>query len=60
MDDGSIREDFDVTPKMSSYLVAFIVSDLVNTNVSDPADEQANNLPTINIYTRKEVADMTK
>lgn len=56
---GYIREDFDITPKMSTYLVAFIVSDLVNTNVSKGI-QQPTNLPEINIWTRKEVADMTK
>lgn len=44
---------------MSTYLVAFMVTDLVNTNasrgLSPPTD-----LPEINIWTRKDVADMTR
>lgn len=43
---------------MSSYLVAYQVSDLVNTNVTQK--EQPKDLPVINIYTRKDVSDMTK
>lgn len=58
LDDGNIKEDFMVTPKMSSYLVAYQVSDLVNTNVTQK--EQPKDLPVINIYTRKDVSDMTK
>ncbi|XP_037030897.1 aminopeptidase N isoform X2 [Bradysia coprophila] len=53
---GYIQEDFEITPKMSTYLVAFIVSDLVIANVSTVP--LASNLPRINIWTRKEVADM--
>lgn len=53
---GFIREDFDVTPQMSTYLIAFIVSTLVNTNVSR---ETLPNLPAINIWAREDVADMT-
>lgn len=56
---GYIQENFAITPKMSTYLVAFMVSDLVNTNasrgVSLPED-----MPEINIWTRKDVADMTR
>lgn len=54
---GYIREDFGVTPKMSTYLIGFIVSNLVNTNVSRPQDTPK--LPEINFWARKEVADMT-
>lgn len=44
---------------MSSYLVAFIVSNLVNTNVTQ-TEELPKDLPAINIWTRKDVADMTR
>ncbi|KAJ6637110.1 Aminopeptidase Ey, partial [Pseudolycoriella hygida] len=53
---GYIQEDFEITPKMSTYLVAFIVSDLVIANVTNLP--LSSNLPRINIWTRKEVADM--
>lgn len=39
---------------MSTYLVAFIVSNLVNTNAS-----RFDVAPRINVWTRPEVADMT-
>lgn len=55
---GYIREDFEITPKMSTYLVAFTVSDLVIANVSDVPLPP--NLPRINIWTRKEVDDMAR
>lgn len=42
---------------MSTYLVAFIVSDLVKTNSS--LGESSDSMPAINIWTRPEVADMT-
>lgn len=54
---GFIREDFAITPRMSTYLIAFIASTLVNTNVSRP--EEHPNLPVINIWSREDVADMT-
>lgn len=41
---------------MSTYLVAFIVSDLVIANVTNLP--LSSNLPRINIWTRKDVADM--
>lgn len=56
---GHIEEDFDVTPEMSTYLVAFMISDLVNTNASRGVQQPAS-LPSINIWTRSNVADMTK
>lgn len=43
---------------MSTYLVAFTVSDLVIANVSDVPLPP--NLPRINIWTRKEVDDMAR
>lgn len=56
---GYIREDFDITPKMSTYLVAFMVTDLIKTNPtkSNKIDPE---LPNINIWSRKEAADMTQ
>lgn len=56
---GYVREDFNITPKMSTYLVAFMVTDLVKTNTksSSPQDQS---LPEINIWSRKEAADMTQ
>lgn len=59
MHPGFIREDFMVTPNMSTYLVAFMVSDLVNTNASTDIGETLK-MPKINIWSRKNVADMTK
>lgn len=44
---------------MSTYLVAFIVSDLVNTNASHEL-AQPTRLPVINVWARKNVASMTK
>lgn len=55
-----MREDFDVTPKMSTYLVAFMVTDLIKTNVSQAKKPADNRLPEINIWTRRNVADMTQ
>lgn len=56
---GYIREDFDITPKMSTYLVAFMVTDLIKTNPtkSTPTDPD---LPDISIWSRNEAADMTQ
>lgn len=54
-----IREDFHITPNMSTYLVAFMATNLVNTNVSHSIEKDAT-LPEINIWSRKEVADMTQ
>lgn len=56
---GYIREDFQITPRMSTYLVAFMASNLVKTNASETAIKNAK-LPQINIWSRKEVADMTQ
>lgn len=42
---------------MSTYLIAFIVSTLVNTNVSQ--HETLPDLPIINFWSREDVADMT-
>lgn len=56
---GYYREDFQMTPRMSTYLVAFMASNLVKTNASESAIKDAK-LPQINIFTRKEVADMTQ
>ncbi|XP_055326116.1 endoplasmic reticulum aminopeptidase 2-like, partial [Sitodiplosis mosellana] len=44
---------------MSTYLVAFMATNLVKTNASETAIKDAK-LPQINIWSRKEVADMTQ
>lgn len=56
---GYMREDFDITPKMSTYLVAFMVTDLIKTNPIK-SNEIDPDLPNINIWSRKEAADMTQ
>lgn len=43
---------------MSTYLVAFIVSNLVNANEANQKI-QLSSLPQINVWTRPEVTDMT-
>ncbi|XP_058451744.1 aminopeptidase N isoform X2 [Malaya genurostris] len=50
---GYLREDFEVTPRMSTYLVAFIVSDLKLVQRSQGFT------PQINIWSRAEVGKMT-
>lgn len=55
---GYIREDFDKTPEMSTYLVAFMVTNLVKTNTTQSLGNPSG--PEINIWSRKEVADMTQ
>ncbi|KAL5282628.1 hypothetical protein ACFFRR_005619 [Megaselia abdita] len=55
--EGFVRDDFQTTPRMPTYLVAFIVSDLIKSNVTD------NDLiksPVVNIWTRPETTGMTK
>uniref|UniRef100_A0A336M1Y0 Aminopeptidase n=1 Tax=Culicoides sonorensis TaxID=179676 RepID=A0A336M1Y0_CULSO len=54
--DGHMREVFEPTPKMSTYLIAFHISNLHKSNIT--RDNEIN-LPTVNIYTRKEVSGMT-
>ena len=55
--DGFIRENFQVTPKMSTYLVAFHISDLKLGMESDDNDES---LPKIKMYAQPEYENMTK
>jgi len=55
--DGFIRENFQVTPKMSTYLVAFHISDLKLGMESDDDDES---LPKIKMYAQPEYENMTK
>ncbi|XP_053682785.1 aminopeptidase N-like [Sabethes cyaneus] len=50
---GYLREDFATTPRMSTYLVAFIVSDLQLVQRSEGFS------PQINIWSRPEVGRMT-
>ncbi|XP_058826206.1 aminopeptidase N isoform X2 [Topomyia yanbarensis] len=50
---GYLKEDFEVTPRMSTYLVAFIVSDLKLVQRSQGFT------PQINIWSRPEVGRMT-
>ncbi|XP_063704261.1 aminopeptidase Ey isoform X2 [Culicoides brevitarsis] len=54
--DGYMREVFEPTPKMSTYLIAFHLSNLHRSNIKR---EQEINLPIVNIYTRKEVSEHT-
>uniref|UniRef100_A0A1B0D793 Aminopeptidase n=1 Tax=Phlebotomus papatasi TaxID=29031 RepID=A0A1B0D793_PHLPP len=53
---GYVQEDFHVTPKMSTYLVAFIVSDLVQSNSTTLNHDEA---PRIRVWSRPEMSDMT-
>lgn len=55
--DGYIRENFAITPKMSTYLVAFHISDLKMAKESDPNNKS---LPHIKMYARPEYENMTK
>lgn len=51
---------FAATPKMSTYLAAFIVSDLVASNHTAKTGGQAqDDGPEIKIWSRREVTDMT-
>jgi hypothetical protein len=55
MDDGIIKDEFEITPKMSTYLVAFHLSDLtVTQNLDDKS------YPKIRFSTRNEYINMTK
>ncbi|XP_055901908.1 aminopeptidase N isoform X2 [Eupeodes corollae] len=53
---GYVREDFETTPKMPTYLVAFVISNLVKANFS-VSDKNAKTK--IEFYTRPEGIDMT-
>lgn len=53
---GFTRDDFMTTPKMPTYLLAFIVSNLVKSHYSD---RDASLVPRIEIWTRPENRDMT-
>lgn len=50
---GFLKEDFEITPRMSTYLVAFIVSNLQLVQRSEGFS------PQINIWSRPEVGRMT-
>lgn len=53
-----VREDFNVTPRMSTYLVAFVVSNLVNASVDESIE--APYLPTIRMWTRPQHQHQTQ
>lgn len=50
-------DKFETSPEMSTYLVAFIVSNMVSSNYSEIDKRYA---PRVEIWTRPEVTDMTK
>ncbi|CAO1436554.1 unnamed protein product [Diamesa hyperborea] len=54
--DGYVRENFLESPRMSTYLLAFHVSDL---KVALTSDVKNKSLPLIKTYTRNEYKDMT-
>lgn len=54
--EGYVKEDFGTTPKMSTYLVAFHVSDLVLAHESDTKKNSHN----IKVWTRKELKNLTE
>uniref|UniRef100_A0AAG5DQM7 Aminopeptidase n=1 Tax=Anopheles atroparvus TaxID=41427 RepID=A0AAG5DQM7_ANOAO len=51
---GFIRDVFEVTPRMSTYLVAFVTSDLELAQPADPTFK-----PAVNIWTRPDVRHHT-
>lgn len=53
----SLVTKFGATPKMSTYLAAFIISDLVVSNHTSAAVEKDE--PVVKIWSRREVTDMT-
>lgn len=53
-----IRDDFDITPRMSTYLIGFLVSNLAKANVTRVVNIP--DLPIINMWTRPEVTTMTQ
>ncbi|XP_041674632.1 aminopeptidase N isoform X2 [Drosophila eugracilis] len=54
---GYVREDFMTTPKMPTYLVAFIVSNLVESQVAGLDSELSSR---VEIYTRAPFKNMTR
>ncbi|XP_037909799.1 aminopeptidase N isoform X2 [Hermetia illucens] len=54
---GYVIDKFETSPEMSTYLVAFIVSNMVSSNYSEIDKRYA---PRVEIWTRPEVTDMTK
>lgn len=57
MQGNHVLTKFEATPKMSPYLAAFIISDLVQSNHTSVAVDKDE--PEIKIWTRREVTDMT-
>ncbi|XP_065721508.2 aminopeptidase N isoform X2 [Drosophila suzukii] len=53
---GYVRDDFLVTPKMPTYLVAFIVSNMVDSRFAALDSEMT---PRVEIWTRPQFIDMT-
>ncbi|XP_016951233.1 aminopeptidase N isoform X2 [Drosophila biarmipes] len=53
---GYVRDDFMVTPKMPTYLVAFIVSNMVDSRFVALDSEMS---PRVEIWTRPQFIDMT-
>lgn len=56
MEGENVLTKFAPTPKMSPYLAAFIISDLV---VSNHTSKRNQDEPEIKIWSRREVTDMT-
>lgn len=56
VDGANVVTKFEATPKMSTYLAAFIISDLVVSNHSSLVEEEG---PVLKIWSRREVTDMT-
>ncbi|XP_075148016.1 aminopeptidase N isoform X1 [Haematobia irritans] len=54
---GFTRDDFMTTPKMPTYLLAFVVSNLVKSHHSD---RDASTVPRVEIWTKPENKDMTQ
>ncbi|XP_055381623.1 aminopeptidase N isoform X2 [Condylostylus longicornis] len=56
---GLIKKEFYTTPKMPTYLVAFIISNLSNMNLTTLTND-INLKPTVQIWARQEASKMTR